>query len=229
MTDIFTKTIQIKVQQVPLKKEFHTHAYTLYRYAQQEDDSRGLIARTLNYPEYLLFSIQSITPLEGNMQVDQYVRRTEKKLGQLLEKIPSFTPSMIESLLIPQGTYTKLYEYSISTGLSFEDIMLYSVFELVRVKNPRSQYNPDSMKYHQCCWINASESFVSYSPAELELAHINRLINNLRVSIDNLNERWESLGYPDFERARQYGHDLEEMKKQQQMMLKLFETSDPTK
>jgi hypothetical protein len=164
-----------------------------------------------------------MTPLGKDITIIQnYTKRTTQKIKQVLQKIPSFTPTMIEPLLIPTGTENKLYIESVNTGLSMEQLILFSIYEIVRVKNPKSLYDPGTLRFMQCCWINAEESFVPYSPLEEQLARVSRLSRNLYYNIEQYNKRQEKLSYQDRAQLEDIGVDFKRIEQQQEILIEMI-------
>lgn len=164
-----------------------------------------------------------MTPLGANIAIIQnYTKRTTQKIKQLLQKIPSFTPTMIEPLLIPTGTENKLYRETINTGLSMEQLILFGIYEVVRVKNPKSMYDPESVRFQQFCWINAEKSHVPYSPVEEQLARVSRLSRNLHYTIEQYNERQKNLSYHDRALLEDIGVDFKRIEQQQDILIEMI-------
>lgn len=166
----------------------------MYKHGQNGDDSRGLITRTLSYYEFITFCLKAnpYSKYSPHQDKNKYV----SKINKFLKNIPVLEPDSIEQLCLPEGFYDKLYAFMIDYCLSFDEMVLFNVYEICRIKNPKntSRYDVNYFKHEQPTWLHPPTRNITYSETEKELIKINRIQTRLNYALQRQEDLYKLYG-----------------------------------
>ena len=113
-----------------------------------------------------------------------------------MKNIPLHIPSIIEPLLLEEEFYDKVYAFCMDYGLSLDKLILYNVYELIHVKNPRNEslYDLSWYKHEQPSWIHPPVPYIPLTDTEESLVKVNRIQRRVQNSLEMMKRYKEIYG-----------------------------------
>lgn len=189
-----TKNIVTKVIIEPIEGDIRNSTYSLYKHAQDENSSRGLITRTLSYHEFIIFCLKA-NPISRYGRLYDW-NKYEKKIKKHMKNIPLHIPDIIDPLLLEENFYDKVYAFCMDYGLSLDKLILYNVYELIHVKNPRNEnlYDLSWYKHEQPSWIHPPVPYIPLTDTEESLVKVNHIQRSVQNSLEMMKRYKEIYG-----------------------------------
>lgn len=205
-------------------KELNRVMYSLYRDSQNSDGSKALISQTLNFYEYLIFSLKSNMIWSTDTRAFDF-SKVDKRIEKYYNKIVHIEPDTFEPLLIPKYLYDKLYALVIDKGVSIDKILLYSVWELTRVKNPRPQTSSEEYMYNHVTWLHPETTEIPLTLLEMRIIQLNRERIRVYYALKHIDELMMSYKQPDFLEYKHLGEQLVKIKSELSRIQSMIEKS----
>ncbi len=180
----FPAIVSVECEKESLTFETLSKTYSLYKFSQDGDDCRGLITRTLNYQEYLIFCLKA-NPLSTYERLYDW-NKMDNSINNFLKKIPKIEHRELEPLHIEKELYDKIYTFMMDYGLLFEKVLLYNVFLMSKTKNPHfTHYNLEHYKYEPRTWLHPPTTEIPLTTTEEKLIKINHIQRQIQYDIKN--------------------------------------------